>query len=82
MNIIDNYLERYINYIKSLNSEFGNIRSNANKNKKIIFVNTEQNNSVKAKYMNNSNSQQLGSPRNVPVDIYTTLLIEQVYFAT
>ena len=96
-NVIKKYVDDYIKYVKSLvgkiNSSvgfptlsIGNIRNNANKNKKITFVNDGQNSSFKAKYTNNSESLERRQPPDFPerkeVDIYTNLLMQGVYFAT
>ena len=82
--IIEKYIEKFKKYINSLNTnlKLGNVSNNANKNKTITFVNDGKNNSVKAKYENNSESQQNSESTKVPVDIYTTLLTQGVYFAT
>ena len=83
--IIDKYIGEFKNYINSLNTKLklGNVSDNANKNKTMIFVNNGQNNSVKAKYSNSSNSLETRTtPEPKQVDIYTTLLMKRVYFAT
>ena len=83
--VIKKYINDYSEYIKSLNEDLklGNVHNNANKNKKITFVNNGQNNSVKAKYSNSSNSlEKREKPETKQVDIYTNLLMQGVYFAT
>jgi len=82
--IIEKYIKKFKKYINSLNTnlKLGNVSNNANKNKTITFVNDGKNNSVKAKYENNSESQQNSESTKVPVDIYTTLLTQGVYFDT
>ena len=77
INVIKKYFSDYLKYIKSLNEELklGNVKNNANKNKKITFVNNDL-----AKYDNNSESRQKGEPTKVPIDIYTNLLTQCVYF--
>ena len=94
INVIKKYFGDYLKYVKSLVGEInssvqtpifsiGNVLDNANKNKKITFVNNGQNNSIKAKYNNSSNSlEQREKPEQKQADIYTILLIEPVYFAT
>ena len=84
--VISDYLEKFKNYVNSLlNTELklGNVHDNKNKNKTITFVNNGQNNSVKAKYNNNTNSlESRKKPEKKQVDIYTNLLMKEVYFTT
>lgn len=83
ISVIKKYINDYSEYVKSLNTElkFGNVINNANKSKTITFVNNGQNNSVKAKYSNSSNSlESREKPEQKQVDIYTTLLMKPVYF--
>ena len=81
--VIKEYINDYSEYVKSLNTElnFGNVSNNANKSKTITFVNNGQNNSVKAKYNNSSNSlEKRQEPEPKQVDIYRTTLTQGVYF--
>jgi hypothetical protein len=85
ISVIKKYINDYSKYVKSLNTElkFGNVSDNANKKKTITFVNNGKNNSVKAKYNNNTNSlESRTTPEQKQVDIYTTLLTQGVYFDT